>query len=345
MKKMSKTRFWKLYHAGMFIFSILAAIITRYTQTGRVTFAETLVPFGSIFVMCILIGYLAIYMVNRAAKLSHEQVMKWIVPGLLIFFAGAFLIANLSVSLGVLAWFIATGKDLDTYFAQLFQHELNFASSRLILWFLFLSIAFFYVLWRKSAKKEQQLHEEMLRFRYQTLKSQVNPHFLFNSLNTLSELVYKGPEKAERYIQELSGIYRYIIDNEETRMVTVDKEIEFVKRFFQLQEVRDEEKILLNIDVPEMDNFYIVPVSLQLLVENAIKHNTRSIKSPLTIDILRKDDFISVSNRIQRKNTLENSTGKGLKNLQERVRLITGKEITIEETADRYTVRIPIIPL
>ncbi|HEX2393784.1 MAG TPA: histidine kinase, partial [Bacteroidales bacterium] len=327
---------------GMIIFSFIAASLMKYTRTGKAFTPEMLVPFGTILLMSVLTGYLAYFLVDRAKKLTYRQIMKWILPGLFIFYGGAFIIANISVSLGILGWFIATGKDLGGYFHQLFTYELTFANRRLLLWLFFFSIAFFYILWRKTATKEQQFREEMLKYQYQTLKSQINPHFLFNSLNTLSQLVYEDPARADNYIQELSKVYRYIIENEETRLVPLESEMEFVRQYFNLYQVRDKEKIHLNVSIAGIEKFRIIPVSLQLLVENAIKHNSFSVRSPLIIDITGSDGMITVSNNMQPKSTLEQSTGKGLANLRERIRLIMNKEIIIEESADRFSVSLPV---
>ena len=187
------------------------------------------------------------------------------------------------------------------------------------------------------------MREENLKYKYQNLKSQVNPHFLFNSLNTLSEIVYEDAKIADKYIQKLSGIYRYILENEEIDLVPLNKEIEFVKQYFDIQKVRDNNKILLEIDCQDADEFKVVPVSLQILVENALKHNSRSEKSALKIRIERMNDVIVVSNNIQRKNILENELKTGLLNLKERVRLILDKNLILEEDNNRFIVKLPII--
>src|SRR4030042_6287747 len=327
MKKTSnKTGFWIFYHLGMLAFSAIVAMIMKYRQVGD-PFAPTFViPFFTIFLMSVCGGYLAIFMVNRAKKYTHQQLTKKIVPALLIFYVAIFFLANIAVTLGILGWFLYTGRDLSEFLDQLFHYELNFANNRLFIWLMLITIAFFYILWQKSAKKEQLLTEEKLRFQYNNLKAQVNPHFLFNSLNTLSELVYQDAKKADNYIQKLSSIYRYILENENTALISLDKEIEFVKEFFSLQQERDDDKIALEINMDKTANLSVIPVSLQVLVENALKHNACSKGSPLKIRITCENDYVIVSNNIQRKNIPENSTKIGLQNLKERVRLATNNE-------------------
>ena len=204
-------------------------------------------------------------------------------------------------------------------------------------------VVFFYTSWHQATEREQKLREENLKYQYRTLKTQVNPHFLFNSLNTLSEIVYIDAKKADNYIQQLSGIYRYILDNEEIDLIPLDKEIEFVAQYFDLQKERDEDKIQLEIDFENADKFKIVPISLQILVENALKHNVISEEKPLKIHINCDNSYISISNNIQRKSVLSNSSGLGLPNLKERIKLITGKELIINQENNQFIVRLPLV--
>jgi two-component system, LytTR family, sensor kinase len=141
----------------------------------------------------------------------------------------------------------------------------------------------------------------------------------------------------------LSGIYRYILENEEIDLVPLNKEIEFVKQYFDIQKVRDNDKVLLEIDFQDADEFKVVPVSLQILVENALKHNSRSEKFSLKIRIERSNDKIVVSNNIQRKSILENTSKTGLFNLKERVKLILDKNLILEEDNNLFIVKLPII--
>jgi two-component sensor histidine kinase len=340
---LKKTKFWIFYHLGMLAFAATVAMIMKYQQVGDPFTPMVLVPFFTLTIMFVCGGYLAIFMINRAKKYPHQQLTKKIVPALLIFYIAIFLIANISISLGVLGWFLYTGQDLHEFWNQLIHHELNFANSRLFIWLMVITIVFFFILWQKSAKKEQLLTEEKLRFQYNNLKAQVNPHFLFNSLNTLSELVYQDAKKADNYIQKLSSIYRYILENENTELISLDKEIEFVKEFFSLQRERDDGKIALEIDMDKTADLSVIPVSLQVLVENALKHNACSKDNPLKIKITQNSDYVIVSNNIQRKSIPENSTRIGLQNLMDRVKLATNKELIQNEENNEFIIQIPII--
>ena len=150
-------------------------------------------------------------------------------------------------------------------------------------------------------------------------------------------------EKSDKYIQDLSSIYRYVLENEETSLILLQQEIEFVKKFFELQWERETGKISLEIDVNDDENYKVTPVSLQMLVENALKHNARSQKHPLKIRISIRDNFVVVTNSVLRKSTIENSTKTGLSNLKERVRLTMGEELIVDEENNQFIVKLPII--
>lgn len=344
MKKTKKQKlFWVWYHAGMLLWAFLSSMVIKQFHEGN-PFPDTfLVTFLSIFFISSGIGYLASYMTIKASRLSLEKLRKRLLPALLIFYAGAFLISNIVISLCTLGWFVHQGRDLNRFIPHLLRNELNFANSSFALWLMFFTIAFFYVLWQKSSKREQALTRENLKYRYNTLKAQVNPHFLFNSFNTLSELIYVDTQKADDYIQKLSGIYRYILENEENELISLQEEIKFVERYMDLQNVRDAGKSEISINVPAPENYEIIPVSLQILIENAFKHNEVSDKSPLKIEVSLQEDHLVVSNHKQKKNRLENSTGKGLANLSERAKLITKKELVVHDSEKQFEVWLPLI--
>ncbi|MBN2484395.1 MAG: histidine kinase [Bacteroidales bacterium] len=344
MKKLnSKARFWVLYHVGLLIISAIISLVMKYHQTGNALHPTAIVAFLTILLMSASIGYMTIFMVNKAKEYNQPQINKKILPALLIFYIIAYLIANLSITIGNFVWFLYSNRDLSEFWAHLFKYELTYSSKQFFIWLMFFTIAFFYILWQKSVNKEQKLREENLKYKYQNLKSQVNPHFLFNSLNTLSEIVYEDAKKADNYIQKLSGIYRYILENEENDLIPLDRELEFVKQYFSLQKDRNNDKILLEMDFQNTGRFKIMPVSLQILVENALKHNSMSQESPLKIQIYNSNGYVVVSNVIQKKNIFESSPQTGLLNLRERAKLIMGKELIVTQEDNYFTVKLPVI--
>jgi len=334
--------FWLLYHAGLFAFSIITALIIKYFQKGEIDFTDTGIIITIIFLISVILGYLANYLVRKGSRLSHAELKKRIVPYFLIFLLLSFIIANLIVSAGVLYYYISHDLNMQEFLSNLLGDELPYASKSIIVWLMLFSIVFFYVLWRRSASKEQSLREEKLKYQYQTLKAQINPHFLFNSFGTLTELVYDDPKKADNYIQELSGIYRYILENEDTRLIALEKELDFVGHYFQLQQERLHNKLKLEINIEDPDQFSVVPVSLHSLVENAIKHNSASESEPLFIEINQAEDYLQVRNNLRKKATMEPTTRKGLANLNEQLKLILGKELIVSQDQNSYIVKLPM---
>ena len=234
------------------------------------------------------------------------------------------------------------GYDFENFISALQNLELKGFISATLIGFAFGTLFFFYTQWSDALKREEKLAQEKLLFQYETLKSQVNPHFLFNSLNTLSSLVHSNPSLSEEFIRKLSEIYRYILENQERDLVPLADEVKFVRDYFSLQKIRDEEKIELKVELTETGNMLIPPVSLQLLTENALKHNAATRKNPLVITIHNEGlDKLVARNNLQPKSQLSNSSQIGLKNLNERCRLILKCEIEIIQTETEFVVKIP----
>jgi len=205
------------------------------------------------------------------------------------------------------------------------------------------AVIFVIIQWQDALKREQKLREENLIFQNETLKNQINPHFLFNSLNTISSLIGSHPETAEKFIGRLSSIYRYILENSHKDKVKLADELTFIGDYLFLHQIRDEGKILLEISVPDMELYLIIPVSLQILIENAINHNMATRENPLKISIYREDDKIVVKNNLQKKTTPLKSTSVGLRNLSERVKIISCSSLIVEETSSEFVVKIPLM--
>lgn len=200
--------------------------------------------------------------------------------------------------------------------------------------------------WRKSAIEAEQLRSMKLASQYQSLKDQLNPHFLFNSLNALSNLVYEDPDKSASFIQKLSKIYRYVLEVQQEELVELDRELEFAKNYLELQKIRFEENLSYSIDVPNCKGCFLPPLSLQLLLENAIKHNIASQENPLFISILQKENELWVSNTFQPKtSTNEPSTGVGLENIISRYKLMSDRVPEISKSEYEFLVRLPLLKI
>ena len=276
-------------------------------------------------------------------KVDSPDFKRKIISRLLIFYVTVLFLASiLFMGIYVIQYAIHF-NDFSQFFDVLFNIEMKGFIMATLAGFTFGAVFFFYVQWAEAVDRVQKLREEKLIFQYETLKSQVNPHFLFNSLNTLLSLVRTEPELSEKFVQKLSSIYRYTLENREKELVPISAELDFVNDYFYLQKIRDNEKIEMKTELNISKNALIVPVSLQLLVENALKHNTSTRKQPLEIVIHNEGiDKLVVRNNLQVKTQLADSSKIGLKNLNERCRLILNREIEILETADEFIVKVPV---
>ena len=207
---------------------------------------------------------------------------------------------------------------------------------------IFISISFFKS-WRQAAINEEKFRKEHISSQYEALKNQVNPHFLFNSLNALSSLVYENQDKAVEFINRLSDVYRYVLDTRDKEVVRLSDEMEFVSAFLQLQYARHESNLNVSIDIQSMAG-YVLPLSIQMLVENAIKHNIVSDEEPLHIDIVRQGESIVVSNRLQPKLKV-NSSNQGLANIKSRYAMVSDQHVMIEDTGGVFKVVLPILKM
>ncbi len=200
--------------------------------------------------------------------------------------------------------------------------------------------------WRKSAIEAEQLRTEKMASQYQSLKDQLNPHFLFNSLNVLSGLVYEDADKSAAFIQKLSKIYRYVLEVQQDQVVELTKEMNFARNYLELQKIRFGESLQFSIQVNSEKGFFLPPLSLQLLLENAIKHNIASQKDPLFIHILQKENELWISNYFQPKSSqTESSTGVGLENIRLRYQFLSSNNIQVIQTENEFLVRLPLLQI
>ncbi len=203
-------------------------------------------------------------------------------------------------------------------------------------------MVFFYHQWIRNFSRSVRLEKDNIQANYETLKTQVNPHFLFNSLNSLTSLVDDNPGAVE-YIQHLSEFLRYMLSSRNKDLVYLKEEVRILEHYIELQKSRFLDNLQVSMQIPDKYHLYTVPpLVLQMLVENCIKHNVISSGSPLTISIHADKDYVTVSNNLQRKSEV-NSTGQGLSNIVERYRYFTDKEVNIKETDYRFEVSVPLM--
>jgi LytS/YehU family sensor histidine kinase len=197
---------------------------------------------------------------------------------------------------------------------------------------------------KHSVEETEHLKRENLNAQLDALRTQVNPHFLFNNLNTLVSLIPEDPKQAVDFVQQLSKLYRHILEVKDEKSILLKDELDVLKAYAFLLKTRFGNNLEVNIDVPqEKLNKKIVPLSLQLLMENAIKHNIVSADKPLHIDVFAQNGSLVVSNNLQIKNQITESTGIGLDNIRNRYRLLSEKPVLVTANDTNFTVSIPLI--
>jgi sensor histidine kinase YesM len=203
---------------------------------------------------------------------------------------------------------------------------------------------YFYRKWREKMEETAKLKKEQVELQFDLLKSQINPHFLFNSLNTLSSLIHDKPLQANAFLEELATVYRYLLRNNNKELCTVREEIIFIIAYFHLLKTRYAEMIKLNILVDRKYFFKQIPsLSLQLLVENAVKHNVVSVSKPLNINIFYENNFLFVENNLQKKKIQISSNHIGLDNIISKYELLGKSNIEIVFTENLFKVGLPLI--
>ena len=206
--------------------------------------------------------------------------------------------------------------------------------------------AFYYF---SRLRRVEQEKEELLRINLQSqfdsLKQQVNPHFLFNSINTVSSLIDKDPQRAKKFLAEMSKVYRYLLQVNEEKLVTLETELKFVEPYFHLLKTRFNDALHLNLKIDDGYKNHLLPaLTLQLLLENAIKHNIVERDRPLVIDVsVNSDGFLCVQNNLQRKKQHISSTKIGLANIIAKYKLLNQREIIVKETENEFSVLLPLI--
>ena len=199
--------------------------------------------------------------------------------------------------------------------------------------------------WKKASLDAERLKKEQMEAKYETLKNQVNPHFLFNSLNALTNLVYEDQDQAAKFIRELSKVYRYVLDTRAQEVVSLKTEMDFVNSYLFLQKIRFDEKLQLNISIEGFEQKMLPPMAIQMLLENAIKHNVIAEEEPLTIHIeIENGEKLVVRNNLQKKNIpIEESSEMGLSNIKSRYEFLSATPVEVIDEPSEFIVKLPLL--
>lgn len=204
----------------------------------------------------------------------------------------------------------------------------------------------FHIQLQRAVTEKTELERQNVESQLEGLRNQVNPHFLFNSLNTLVYLIPEDPDKAVRFVQQLSKVYRYVLESREAKMIPLKDELEFLHAYIFLLKERFGENLQIKLhDLNGASDGAIVPLTLQMLFENAIKHNVISAGKPLSVEMFAENGHLVVRNNLQRKNQVMDSTGIGLDNIRTRYRMLTDREVQVIASRDYFTVLLPLVDI
>lgn len=305
----------------------------RTLKTGELLSYRTIVSLiVSVFYFYILLS-VQLWAINRY---SIQQYQLWLI---LLGLLGGMLLLSVKITEMQQRWF-SNGLPLQMNMTVLYVKDVVIV----FLTFLFSMTIFLMKQNHNKVVEVQDLEIENLQNRYTALKSQTDPHFLFNSLNTLNGLIGEDDQRAREYVQQLAQVFRHSMRNK--MVVHLSEELDFAHSYLYLMCIRYFDCINVNFDIdPQYLDYYIIPSALQILLENAIKHNVATLKNPLSIDIRTTKDAIEVVNKLQRRelHTVDTSSGVGLENLMEQYRLIFNKDISIVATECDFMVSLPLV--
>ncbi len=305
---------------------------------------RSLISFGYFQYYSIALTAVNMYFFDYLNKIEWKKYARY---RILIGAFGGITITMISIFL--LRMFQRTGIDglpFEEFYAKEFNNGAYYLTSLLIT--IAMSVFFHAIfLYRELQKKkvtEQKIIAGTASAQFDALKNQLDPHFLFNSLNVLTSLIDENPDAAQKFTTSLSKVYRYVLEQKNKELVSVDEELQFANTYVNLLKMRFEDSIIF--EIPEKASnaeAKVVPLALQLLLENAVKHNIVNTKNPLTIKIYEDNGHLVVENNLQAKEVLRKSSGVGLSNIQQRYQLLTNRKVNINKSADVFKVQIPML--
>jgi len=321
------------------------AFVLNYVMFGNDYFSSlknfllaTILTFAIIMLTYVSCGMVATMLSNRYPK--YSETFKRISIGMIVY------VAIMTAAISIIFWgydyigFLGYQLDKSQYawslivgiFCNLLATSLNEGVA-------------FYEKWRRLVDEAENLKKENLQSQLEGLKTQVNPHFLFNSLNSLSSLISEDPGQAEKFLDEMSKVYRYLLRTNEEGLTTLDSEMDFIHSYFHMLKTRYGDGLRLETKIDQHYlNYQLPPLTLQMLVENAVKHNMILKNNPLKILIMTTNSGrLVVSNNLQRKDRLVSSNRVGLTNIVNKYRLMKKEEISVRDDGKEFAVVVPLI--
>ena len=243
-----------------------------------------------------------------------------------------------------LIYYYFTGSSFTAFVAQETADSYIIALIITLIASLFTHAFYFYRALQKREVKERKIIARTASASFDALKNQLDPHFLFNSLNVLTSLIEEDPRQAQKFTTSLSKVYRYVLEQKNKDLVSVDEELDFARTYVRLLKMRFEDSIVFDIpDKASHPELKIVPLSLQLLLENAVKHNVVTASRPLHIKVFEDNGVLTVSNNLQAKEVVKKSSGVGLQNIKQRYSILTDRAMNIVKTNADFSVHLPML--
>jgi LytS/YehU family sensor histidine kinase len=277
-----------------------------------------------------------------------EQHVPWLLKPNKRFFLTVFLEIITSILILIIVnyviFIVIQKQGIDILFSKTFdglKYLIIFTIAGIIL----INSSHFFKSWKQAAVNEEKLKREKLAIEYESLKNQVNPHFLFNSLTALSSLVYKDQNKAVTFIREFSNVFRYVLESREQEVVDFATEKKLLESISYLYQIRYEDSLQIKINLSDATDKYIIPMALQMLLENAIKHNAISENKPLMVEIGEEEGYVVVENNLQPKKTEIVSNKIGLENIKSRYKYLSDKNVLVEISDEKFIVKIPVLSI
>ncbi|MDX5347380.1 MAG: histidine kinase [Hymenobacteraceae bacterium] len=299
--------------------------------------------YGTVYFWLLYEGYNRTYHFLQKKFSTHFPDYKRYLIGYFIFVLYSLL---LFLMVGLLPFLLLFDSFVNPEFAEA-ELRLNFFVIALVASVYYAVLSSYHILRNYHYSKLQSviLHKEIAQAQYEIFRSQVNPHFLFNSLNVLSALISLDPQLAEKFTEQLSKVYRYVLEHQSKDMVQLHTEVDFVQSYLFLLDIRFRDKLEVNLNIPAtFQATFIPPLTLQLLIENAIKHNSLSKTSPLIINIYIDElENLCVTNNLQNREKSGDSTGVGLQNIRNRYRYLTTRKAFFGLQDDVYLARVPLL--
>ena len=276
---------------------------------------------------------------------SIFEVERFTKRRIIIGFLGSFLISVVVIFLlRIIEDVIIEGESFDAFLQN--ETLANYLVTIIITFFVTLAFHafYFYKAYQENKVKEQKIIAGTASAQFESLKNQIDPHFLFNSLNVLSSLIEENPESAQKFTTSLSKVYRYVLEQKDKELVSVAEELKFAKTYMNLLKMRFENSITFEIpEVFDNEEAKVVPLSLQLLLENCIKHNIVSEAKPLHVKISIENNQLVVTNNLQKKEVLSDRKGVGLQNIVNRYAILTKRTVLVEENEQEFKIFLPIL--